>query len=334
LSLRQWTKGLEAVLPLKKTAQREELLVPARPGLLEHWRAWLDVLSHERRLADKTVSAYGRDVAGFLSFMTGYCGGPANVTDLADLPPSTFRAWLARRRNEGVGSRTLARELSSVRSFFLHLEKSDLVSSAGVRAVKGPKLPQSLPKPLAPADALRVSDQSEQLHEEPWIAARDAAVLALCYGSGLRISEVLALTPSAFANQPTRSLRILGKGGKTRLSPVLPQVENIVREYLSLVPMVLKPDEPMFRGARGGALNPAIIQKAMRTMRSALGLPDSATPHALRHSFATHLLAGGGDLRTIQELLGHASLSTTQIYTQVDSEHLMQAWRSAHPRAR
>ena len=256
------------------------------------------------------------------------------MKDVADLRPATLRGFLAHRRRSGVGPRTLARELASIRSFVRFLEKRDLANAAGVNAVKSPKLPKSLPKPLSENKAKRVASQVDQMSSEPWVAARDAAVLALCYGSGLRISEALGLSPSHFCDAKTDMLRIVGKGNKVRLVPVLPAVDEAVRDYLKLCPWQLAGDTNLFRGARGGPLHPAIVQKSMRLLRSALGLPDTATPHALRHSFATHLLGNGGDLRTIQELLGHASLSTTQIYTGEDSSHLMKAWRSAHPRSK
>ncbi len=295
--------------------------------------AWLSYLRDQRRLSDKTAQAYQADVGQFLAFMAQYGGQPAQLNDLADLKPMTLRAYLAERRKTGVGPRTLARGMAGIRSFIRYLEKSGLASSAGLAAVRTPKQPKTLPKPLAADDAVRLGGIEDQLAVEPWIAARDAAVLTLLYGCGLRISEALAITPADWQSAGATGLRVTGKGNKTRLVPVLGAVAGAVDAYLAACPFSLVAELPMFRGARGGPLNPAVLQRAMRLLRGAMGLPQTATPHALRHSFATHLLAGGGDLRTIQELLGHASLSTTQVYTAVDAKALMQTYLKAHPRA-
>ena len=307
-------------------------LINAASDVLAEKQRWLTQVAHERRLSVKTVEAYERDLRQFLTFLTGHLGGPPRLADLSGLKPMDLRAFLAERRREGAGARTLGRGLAGIRSFLRHLEKRGLANAAGVFAMRAPKQPKSLPKPLSADAALRVIDAQEQMSAEPWIAARDAAVLTLLYGCGLRISEALGLTPAEFP-KGVESLRVTGKGGKTRLVPLLPAACEAVDEYLRLCPFQPGADEPLFRGARGGPLQPAIVQKQMRLMRGALGLPDSATPHALRHSFATHLLAGGGDLRTIQELLGHASLSTTQVYTGVDTARLLEIYDRAHPRA-
>ena len=254
------------------------------------------------------------------------------IDDIKALRPVDLRGFLAHRRKEGAGARSLGRHLAGLRSFLRHLERKGLVNAAGASAIRSPKQPKSLPKPLSGRQALAVVAVDTQMNEEPWIAARDAAVLSLLYGCGLRISEALGLTPETF-HAKTTSLRVTGKGGKTRLVPLLPVVMEAVETYYGLCPYHLEPGAPLFRGARGGPLQPAIIQREMQKLRSALGLPDTATPHALRHSFATHLLGSGGDLRTIQELLGHASLSTTQIYTGVDSARLLDIYDRAHPRA-
>ncbi len=244
-----------------------------------------------------------------------------------------LRAYLAWRRSSGAGARTLGRGLAGVRSFLRFLERRGLANAAGAAALRAPKQPKSLPKPLTAADAKRVVSSGEQLAEEPWIAARNAAVLTLLYGSGLRISEALGLSGAELTGSGDSVLRVTGKGGKTRLVPVLPVALQAVAEYRRLCPYHLAPEGLLFRGARGGPLNPAIVQREMQKLRSALNLPPTATPHALRHSFATHLLGRGGDLRTIQELLGHASLSTTQIYTGVDTARLLEIYEAAHPRA-
>lgn len=309
-----------------------ELLTIAAPDLLAERLKWLESLSAERRLSGNTVEAYERDTRQFLAFITGHLGGPAKVKDIGTLRPADLRAFLAARRREGSGPRSLARHLAGLRSFLRYLEKKGMVNAAGAGAIRSPRQPKSLPKPLSGKQALTVVSADAQMNEEPWIAARDAAVLTLLYGCGLRISEALDLTPAAFGADTT-SLRITGKGGKTRLVPLLSAVTEAVAAYRTLCPYHLEAKEPLFRGARGGKLQPAIIQREMQRLRSALGLPETATPHALRHSFATHLLSGGGDLRTIQELLGHASLSTTQVYTGVDSVRLLEVYERAHPRA-
>lgn len=309
-----------------------EILTFAAPELLAERSAWLSSIEGERRLADNTVEAYERDTRQFLTFLTSYVGHPAALKDIKALRPAELRAFLATRRKEGAGARSLGRHLAGLRSFLRFLEKKGLVNAAGATAMRAPKQPKSLPKPLTDKQALDITSSNAQLQEEPWIAARDAAVFSLLYGCGLRISEALALKGAEITEQST-SLRVIGKGGKTRLVPLLPAVREAVLTYVKLCPYDLSADAALFRGARGGPLQPAIIQREMQKLRGALGLPDSATPHALRHSFATHLLGGGGDLRTIQELLGHASLSTTQIYTGVDSSRLLQIYDKAHPRA-
>ena len=311
---------------------QDEFLITAKPRLQQEKRAWLETLANERRLSDKTVEAYERDLRQFLVFLTRHLAGPPDVTELAGLRPADLRAFLADRRRNGAGARSLGRGLAGIRSFLRHLERKGLANAAGARALRAPRQPKSLPKPLTSADALSVVDRQGQLAEEPWIAARNAAVLTLLYGCGLRISEALGLRPPDVTAQ-SRSLRVTGKGGKMRLVPLLPAAREAVECYKRLCPWHLAADAELFRGARGGPLQPAIIQREMQKMRSALGLPDTATPHALRHSFATHLLAGGGDLRTIQELLGHASLSTTQIYTGVDTGRLLEIYERTHPRA-
>lgn len=310
----------------------QEFLISAKQDLASARQNWLASLAGERRLSAETVEAYERDTRQFLQFMTGHCGGPPGISDIAALRPADLRGFLATRRSAGAGARTLARGLAGVRSLLRFLEKRGLANAAGAVALRAPKQPKSLPKPLTVADARRVVAQSEQLAEEPWVAARNAAILTLLYGLGLRISEALGLTGADLA--PGDSvLRVTGKGGKMRLVPVLPLAHRAVSDYRKLCPYHLEAGKPLFRGVKGGPLNPALVQREMARMRSALNLPDTATPHALRHSFATHLLGRGGDLRTIQELLGHASLSTTQIYTGVDTARLLDIYEQAHPRA-
>ena len=311
----------------------QDFLVHGRDDLIRARQAWLQGLARERRLAPLTVEAYERDTRQFMQFLTSHLGGPPGISDIAQLRPADLRAFLASRRQGGAGARTLGRGLAGIRSLLKHLERAGLVNAAGAGALRAPRQPKSLPKPLTAPDARRVVSASEQLAEEPWVAARNAAVLTLLYGCGLRISEALALTGEDFGDRAQRSLRVKGKGGKTRIVPLLAAAHQAVAEYRRLCPFHIPADGTLFLGARGGHLQPAIIQREMKKLRSALNLPETATPHALRHSFATHLLGRGGDLRAIQELLGHASLSTTQIYTGVDTSRLLDIYDAAHPRA-
>jgi integrase/recombinase XerC len=331
---------------------------------------WLGFLGNEKRMSPKTLEAYARDVGQFLEFLAGHLGGAPSLKHLARLAPADVRAFMAARRSDGLSSRSLMRVLAGARSFARFLERNGKGKVGALSAVRAPKVGKTLPKPLAIAAAKRITDTELRAGEtrEPWIIARDAAVLGLLYGSGLRISEALSLKrkdftvarfqaewapvsrsesalikdsgarsdakpDSTFAARAPDAITVTGKGNKTRMVPVLPQVARLIADYVALCPLELAEDSALFVGARGGSLSPRIVQLAMARLRGTLGLPDTATPHALRHSFATHLLARGGDLRAIQELLGHASLSTTQIYTAVDSERLLEVYTSAHPRA-
>ncbi len=295
---------------------------------------WQRHLGSERRLSPLTLEAYGRDVRQFFVFLAEHWGGAPVLAALKDLKPTDIRAFMARRRAESVESRTLMRQLAALRSLFRWLERQGKAPASPFSAVRSPRIGKGLPKPLPPDAARSLADAGLRAGEErpPWVLSRDAAVLALLYGSGLRIAEALSLRRRD-APGPSDSLTVTGKGGKTRGVPVLPQVSRLIDDYIAACPYALPADGPLFVGQKGGPLSPRIIQLAMESLRGALGLPDSATPHALRHSFATHLLARGGDLRTIQELLGHASLSTTQVYTAVDMNRLMASYRAAHPRA-
>jgi integrase/recombinase XerC len=297
---------------------------------------WLTHLGAERRMSALTVEAYRGDVSRFLAFLAEHLGSPPSLAHLARIEVRDVRAFMAARRAEGITSRSLMRALAAARSFARFLERNGKGKVGALAAVRSPKIPRTLPKPLGVAAAKRVTDADVRAGEnrEPWVLARDAAVLALLYGSGLRISEALGLKRDDVPGPGKGdTIIVTGKGNKTRMVPVLPQVLELVAEYVALFPGTLPPEGMLFRGARGGPLSPRIVQLTMERLRGALSLPDSATPHALRHSFATHLLARGGDLRAIQELLGHASLSTTQIYTAVDAQHLLEVYRSAHPRA-
>jgi integrase/recombinase XerC len=290
-------------------------------------------LSGERRLSDKTVDAYQRDIAAFLGFTADYQQVDVNLQTLATLKPTDFRAYLAHRRrgDTPLSASSIARQLSALRTFFRYIERRWDVRNDGLALIKGPRAKRPLPKALSVSGAAAMTSGDILETSAPWIEARNTAVMTLLYGAGLRISEALSLTPSQLPLGD--ALTITGKGGKSRLVPILPIVAEAVNRYAKLNPYSVDPDARVFRGARGGVLSPRIIQLEMQKLRSALGLPDSATPHALRHSFATHLLAGGGDLRTIQQLLGHESLSTTQRYTDVDASALMKVHRAAHPRA-
>ena len=291
--------------------------------------AWLDRLAHERRASRHTLDGYARDLGAFLKFLAGHLGEAADLAALAKLEPADFRAFLAARRAEGLAASSNARALSALRGFFAHLAREGLAENPHAAALRGPKLPKSVPKALTAADAAAALDIDDDV---PWIAARDKAVLSLLYGAGLRIDEALSLNADALPLGET--LRVLGKGRKARDVPLLPEVRDAIAAYLRLRPPSTGNTAPLFVGVKGKRLRAEIVQKRLRALRLDLGLPDTATPHALRHSFATHLLGAGADLRAIQELLGHASLLTTQRYTAVDAERLLDIHAAAHPRAK
>ncbi len=301
---------------------------------VDDWQRWL---RHERRASPHTLTAYRRDLASFLTFLTGHLGKPACLADLAALARADFRAWLAARSATELQASSTARALSVVRNFFRFLAKHGRASNGVLSTVRTPRLPRAVPKALTVGEAAETVDAVGDISDVPWIAKRDLAILALLYGCGLRLGEALALnrrdTPSARGDE-IPSLVVMGKGRKQRAVPVLPAVAAAIADYLAACPFDGDCEAPLFRGVRGARLNPRLVQLRLQQLRARLGLPDSATPHALRHSFATHLLAGGGDLRAIQELLGHASLSTTQRYTEVDASALLAVYDKAHPRAR
>ena len=285
-------------------------------------------------MSARTIEAYGRDVRQFLAFLGERYGAAPSLADFTDCAPADLRAFLARRRSDGIDGRSLQRALSALRSLARHIARESGEAASALGSIRAPKAARRLPRPLGAIDARAVTTTAPREGEarEQWVLARDAAVLALCYGAGLRISEALGIRRADAPVGAVEAITVLGKGKKARSAPVIAPVRKAVEDYLALCPYALKPDGPLFVGAKGGPLSPRIVQLAMERMRGALGLPDTATPHALRHSFATHLLARGGDLRTIQDLLGHASLSTTQVYTGIDSARLLAAYRSAHPR--
>ena len=306
-------------------------LAAVSPGQRAALAQWLTHIRALNGAAAHTVTAYAADVARYLDFLARHRGAAEGTVALLSIPQSDLRAWMAHERARGLGPRSLARALSAVKGFTGWLAERDGVDATAILSARGPKYRRSLPRPLSEDGARDMIDRVETQAREDWIAARDAAVVTLLYGCGLRISEALGLTGAA--SPLPEVLRITGKGGKTRLVPVIPAARAAVASYAALVPFDLAPAEPLFRGARGGALNPRLIARAMESARLQLGLPATATPHAMRHSFATHLLSAGGDLRTIQELLGHASLSTTQAYTAVDAARIMDVYEKAHPRA-
>jgi integrase/recombinase XerC len=294
---------------------------------------WVEWLQSERRASPHTLEAYAHDLSGFFAFLSAHLGEPADFAALAALQPADFRSFLASRRNLDLAASSVARGMSAVRSFFRWLQRNGQVTNAAVQSVRSPKLARSVPKPLTPARALASVESVGEMSDEPWVGLRDTAILMLLYGCGLRIAEALSLNGG---DEPAgETIVITGKGRKQRLVPVLPTVRAAIAAYRAACPHRIGRDDPLFVGVRGKRLDPAIVQKQMRRVRGLLGLPETATPHALRHSFATHLLAAGGDLRAIQELLGHASLSTTQRYTAVDAAHLLKVYAAAQrPRAK
>lgn len=297
---------------------------------MEILSAFLDHIARERRLAANTVEAYGHDLRSFFDFLEDHLGEPVAIKAFRHLHASDIRAFLARRRREGLSDTSVARVLSAIKTFYHWLDDHHGMENPEIAFLKGPKRQSRLPRPVSVAAARDMIETVEASGVEPWVAARDAAVLTLLYGAGLRISEALDLNGD-MVPAPER-LRIVGKGGKVRLVPLIPAVQRAIDEYARLCPYRLTGETPLFYGVRGKRLQPATVQRGVQVLRGALGLPETATPHALRHAFATHLLSAGADLRAIQTLLGHASLSTTQVYTGVDSERLRAVHAGAHPR--
>ncbi len=294
---------------------------------------FLEWLAHERRAADLTIEAYARDIGAFLGFLTLHLGEPPDLTALAGLRMSDLRAWLAAEASHGLGNATRSRHLSAVRGFFRWLARRHGVNNAQVALLQSPRANKPLPRALSKSHAMVIVEEIGELSDEKAIAARDVALFSLLYGSGLRIAEALALNVAEARQSGTNAaLRVIGKGSKQRIVPLLPVVSAAIQNWLRLHPDN-RQDAPLFLGARGDRLNPGVVQRRLREFRRLNGLPEHATPHALRHSFATHLLASGADLRSIQDLLGHASLSTTQHYTAVDESQLLKAWVASHPRS-
>jgi integrase/recombinase XerC len=309
-----------------------DLRFAARPDLAAAIEQWLSWLTHERRNSPHTIDGYLRDLKDLLTFLESHRGETPHLAAFAAADRGDLRGWLAERSRRGLEPASTARALSAAKNFARFLARRGLGQNAALAAMRNPKLPRAVPKPLNAAEAEDALGAVEDLHDAAWIGKRDLAVLTLLYGCGLRISEALGLARRD-APKPNGMLRILGKGGKTRVVPVLPVVAEAIQDYLKACPIPCEPEGPLFLGAKGRRLSPRLVQLAMQKLRLQLNLPETATPHALRHSFATHLLAGGGDLRAIQELLGHSSLSTTQRYTEVDAAHLLAVYNAAHPRA-
>lgn len=327
-------KNLSAPDAANTDAGNADVLIPAAADLrqaIADWRTWL---RDEKRASPHTLLAYQHDLQQFLTFLSAHQGKAASLNDLSTLAAADFRAWLAARARDGLERSSTARALSSLRGFFRWLTKNGLAENAALTTLRTPKVARSVPKALTAAEAGEVVEAVAELSDGDWSGKRDCAVLLLLYGCGLRIGEALALTLGEAPKPGQEALLVTGKGNKQRMVPLLPVVTAAIADYLAACPYRGDAKAPLFRGQRGGPLGARRIQEKMRALRGLLGLPESATPHALRHSFATHLLAGGGDLRAIQELLGHASLSTTQRYTEVDVAGLLEVYDRAHPRAR
>ncbi|NVJ98557.1 MAG: tyrosine recombinase XerC [Alphaproteobacteria bacterium] len=310
-----------------KTLDTLEGIAPDAANVINRWRQYL---TSEKRVSPHTLSAYSQDFGDFISFLVGYRGDTIGMRTIEALEVRDFRAFLAAKRADGASARSTARALSSVRNFYRFLSRTMNIENDAIKAVQGPKLPHRVPRPLTEEGARTVMETIGDFADEEWIAARDAAVISLLYGCGLRIAEALSLNGADIPAGDT--MRVLGKRSKERIVPVLPAVKSAIDTYKRLCPHAITAEGPLFVGKRGKRLNARTIQGAMQKVRISLGLPESATPHALRHSFATHLLSRGGDLRTIQELLGHADLKATQVYTEVDSARLKDVYDKAFRR--
>ena len=300
--------------------------------LEKHFKSWIDNLSNIRDLSENTVISYKNDIQKFFIFLESHLGSPPNINNIKKLEISDFRSFLSYQRNNGINSNSIARNVSSLKSFFNHLIKEEIIENSAISSLKSPKLKKSLPRPINVDLAIKVIKQAEEIEEEKWIGLRNKAILLLLYGCGLRISEALSLNYNDVQNED--HILIKGKGEKERIVPMMPYIKKGIENYLEACPKEIVSDEALFIGKRFSRLSPRIIQYALEKIRTTLSLPETATPHALRHSFATHLLDSGGDLRTIQELLGHSSLSTTQKYTKVETSKLLDTYKKAHPLAK
>lgn len=317
--------------PSVKTGIKAETLAICAPDLSTTLEKWLDYLRHEKRVSKHTYRAYTGDVTHFISFMRDHLGNNPSLNDIASIRITDFRSWMSNKAMNGAGNASRARSLSGVKNFLNWMDKNGILHNAAIQVVRSPKQSHKLPRPLQEGQAMNVLDNADLLCTSDWVGQRDRALLTLLYGCGLRIDEALSLDIKDMPHDGY--IRVIGKGSKERQVPVISIVEDTLKAYIDQCPFPYEKDRPLFVGTRGGRLNQGVAQKAMRGIRSTLGLPETATPHALRHSFATHLLQNGANLREIQELLGHSSLSTTQRYTEINAEELMRVYKNAHPRA-
>ncbi|MEH6632398.1 MAG: tyrosine recombinase XerC [Halopseudomonas aestusnigri] len=327
------TPRIKGTTQKEKTAGLDLTPIPWADDVHEAFEGWLRWHATEKRSSDHTLEAYGHDIRSFLLFLADHRGQITSLATLNGLQTRDFRSWLAARAGQELSKTSTARSLSAVRGFYKWLNRRDLIDNHALDILRTPKRPQTVPKALTKNEAKRVMEESPSLQEDGWVGLRDQAVLLLLYGCGLRISEALSLNQEDAPNKDQDVFRILGKGQKERLVPILPIVKEAIETYQAACPFSRSPNDALFLGVKGKRLSARIIQLQTQKLRGVLGLPETATPHALRHSFATHLLANGGDLRAIQELLGHASLSTTQRYTDVDADELLKVYDKAHPSA-
>ncbi len=313
------------------TAMKNEILAICAPDLQQALNEWQGFLRVEKNVSRHTLRAYSGDVSHFVNFLNKHFGKPPSLGDISDAGIRDFRAWMSKKAMDGASNASRARSLSGIKNFISWLDKQGTAHNSAIAGIRSPKLPHKLPRPLYEGQAMSVVESAAFLAPDSWIGQRDQALFALLYGCGLRIDEALSLN---IGDMPRDGyLRVVGKGRKERQVPVIAIVENLLNVYLAACPFMKEPNKPIFRGARGERLHQGVAQRSMRQLRVMLGLPETATPHALRHSFATHLLQNGANLREIQELLGHASLSTTQRYTEINAEELMRIYKNAHPRA-
>lgn len=310
---------------------KQETLALCQPDLSQRLSQWHDYLRLEKNMSAHTLRAYGSDVGHFIAFLVKHLGGQPCLNDLSEMCLRDFRSWMARKAMDGASNASRARSLSGIKNFLSWLDKQGVMHNAAINIVQSPKKPHKLPRPLQETQAFDVIAHAGLNERQDWVGCRNIALFTMLYGCGLRIDEALSLNVRDMPRDGF--LRVVGKGRKERQVPVLPSVEDGLQAYLKICPFPAESDRAIFLGARGERLNQGVAQRAMRELRKTLGLPETATPHALRHSFATHLLQNGANLRQIQELLGHASLSTTQRYTEVNAEEMLRIYRAAHPRA-
>ena len=310
---------------------KDPILALCAPDLAQRLEQWQDYLRHEKQVSKHTLRAYSGDVSHFVSFLQDHLGREPGLNDLSEISIRDFRAWMSNKAMSGASNASRARSLSGIKNFLSWLDKQGIMHNAAISTVRSPKLPHKLPRPVHENQAMNILDSADLLTKEDWVGQRDRALFTLLYGCGLRIDEALSLNIDDLPRDGF--LRVIGKGNKERQVPVIEIVEKTIEAYLEQCPLPNEPGRALFLGSRGKRLNQGVAQKAMRDLRVTLGLPENITPHALRHSFATHLLQNGANLREIQELLGHSSLSTTQRYTEVNTEELLRVYKAAHPRS-